>query len=73
LVVLATALKLKTPSVPVKSLQAFQDSDQVLNYALAKVAAAKEAGLVAGYPKDKILIPNKRRLVLRWLRWVIKP
>lgn len=59
LVVLATALKLKTPSVPVKSLQAFQDSDQVLNYALAKVAAAKEAGLVAGYPKDKILIPNK--------------
>ncbi|AFZ20653.1 S-layer homology domain-containing protein [Allocoleopsis franciscana] len=59
LVALATALKLKTPSVPVKTLQAFQDSDQVLNYARAKVAAAKEAGLVAGYPKDKILVPNK--------------
>ena len=59
LVALATALKLKTPAVPVKTLQAFQDSDQVLNYALAKVAAAKEAGLVAGYPKDKILVPNK--------------
>lgn len=59
LVALATALKLKTPSVPVKTLQAFQDSDQVMNYARAKVAAAKEAGLVAGYPKDKILVPNK--------------
>jgi hypothetical protein len=59
LVALATALKLKTPSIPVKTLQAFQDSDQVLNYALTKVAAAKEAGLVAGYPKDKILVPNK--------------
>lgn len=59
LVALATALKLKTPSTPAKTLQAFQDSDQVMNYALAKVAAAKEAGLVAGYPKDKILVPNK--------------
>jgi hypothetical protein len=59
LVALATALKLKTPSIPVKTLQAFQDGDQVLNYALTKVAAAKEAGLVAGYPKDKILVPNK--------------
>lgn len=59
LVALATALKLKTASVPVNTLEAFQDSDQVLNYARAKVAAAKEAGLVAGYPKDKILVPNK--------------
>jgi hypothetical protein len=59
LVALATALKLKTPSSPDKTLQVFQDSDQVLDYAIAKVAAAKEAGLVAGYPKDKILVPNK--------------
>lgn len=59
LVALATALKLKTPSSPDKTLQVFQDSDQVLKYAIAKVAAAKEAGLVAGYPKDKILVPNK--------------
>lgn len=59
LVALTTALKLKTPSMPVETLQAFQDGDQVMNYALAKVAAAKEAGIVAGYPKDKILVPNK--------------
>lgn len=59
LVALATALDLKIPSSPDTTLQVFQDSDQVLNYAIAKVAAAKEAGLVAGYPKDKILVPNK--------------
>ena len=59
LVALATALNLKVPSSPNKTLQVFQDSDQVLKYAIAKVAAAKEAGLVAGYPKDKILVPNK--------------
>jgi hypothetical protein len=59
LVALTTALKLKTESVPVNTLEAFQDSDQVQNYARAKVAAAKQAGLVAGYPKDKILVPNK--------------
>jgi hypothetical protein len=59
LVALATALKLKTPSTPAKTLQVFQDSDQLLDYAIAKVAAAKEAGLVAGYPKDRILVPNK--------------
>jgi hypothetical protein len=59
LVALATALNLKIPSTPSKTLQVFQDSDQVLDYAIAKVAAAKEAGLVAGYPKDKILVPNK--------------
>lgn len=59
LVALATALKLKTPEKPTKTLEVFQDADQVLKYAIAKVAAAKEAGLVAGYPKDKILVPNK--------------
>ena len=59
LVAIATALKLKTPSNPAKTLEVFQDSDQVLKYAISKVAAAKEAGIVAGYPKDKILVPNK--------------
>jgi hypothetical protein len=59
LVALATALKLKTPSTPAKTLQVFKDNDQVLDYAIAKVAAAKEAGLVAGYPKDEIIVPNK--------------
>ncbi len=59
LVALATALKLKTPSTPAKTLQVFKDYDQVLDYAIAPVAAAKEAGLVAGYPKDVIIVPNK--------------
>jgi hypothetical protein len=59
LVALATALKLKTPSAPDTTLQVYLDSDQVLDYALPKVAAAQAAGLVAGYPKEKILVPNK--------------
>ncbi|HEY9666135.1 MAG TPA: S-layer homology domain-containing protein [Coleofasciculaceae cyanobacterium] len=59
LVALATVLKLKTPSTPAKALQGYLDGDQVLDYAIAKVAAAQEAGLVAGYRKEKLLIPNK--------------
>jgi len=59
LVALATALNLKTPSTPAKTLQVYQDGDQVLDYAIAKVAAAQEAGLVVGYPKEKLLVPNK--------------
>lgn len=59
LVTLATALKLKTPLTPAKSLQVYLDGDQVLDYAQAKVAAAHEAGLVAGYTKEKLLVPNK--------------
>ncbi|HEY9614874.1 S-layer homology domain-containing protein [Allocoleopsis sp.] len=59
LVALATALNLKTPSTPAKTLQIYQDADQVLDYAIAKVAAAQEAGLVVGYPKEKLLVPNK--------------
>lgn len=59
LVALATALNLKTPSTPAKTLQVYQDGDQVIDYAIAKVAAAQEAGLVVGYPKEKLLVPNK--------------
>lgn len=59
LVALATVLKLKTPPTPTKTLQGYLDGDQVLDYAIAKVAAAQEAGLVAGYRKEKLLIPNK--------------
>jgi hypothetical protein len=59
LVALSTALQLKIPSTPTKSLEAYLDSDQVLDYALPKVAAAQEAGLVVGYSKEKLLVPNK--------------
>ncbi|MEW6494146.1 MAG: S-layer homology domain-containing protein [Cyanobacteriota bacterium] len=59
LVALATVLKLKTPSTPAKTLQVYKDSDQVLDYAIAKVAAAQEAGLIAGYSKENLLVPNK--------------
>jgi hypothetical protein len=59
LVALATALNLKTSATPAKTLQVYLDGDQVLDYALAKVAAAQEAGLVAGYTKEKLLVPNK--------------
>lgn len=59
LVALATALQLKVPSTPAKSLEGYLDRDQVLDYALPKVAAAQEAGLVAGYSQEKLLVPNK--------------
>jgi hypothetical protein len=59
LVALATAMQLKIPSTPAKSLQGYLDNDQVLDYALPKVAAAQEAGLVTGYSKEKLLVPNK--------------
>lgn len=59
LVALATALQLNIPSTPAKSLEVYLDSDQVLDYALPKVAAAQEAGFVTGYSKEKLLVPNK--------------
>ncbi|MEQ8756713.1 MAG: S-layer homology domain-containing protein [Coleofasciculus sp. G1-WW12-02] len=59
LVVLAKALNLKPPSEPTKTLQQYQDSDQIPNYAIANVAAAIKAGLVAGYPQGDLLNPNK--------------
>jgi hypothetical protein len=59
LVALATALQLKIPSTPAKSLEVYLDRDQVLDYALPRVAAAQEAGLVTGYSHEKLLLPNK--------------
>lgn len=59
LVVLAKALNLKPPSEPTKTLQQYQDSDQIPHYAIANVAAAVKAGLVVGYPQGNLLNPNK--------------
>ncbi|MEQ8964071.1 MAG: S-layer homology domain-containing protein [Coleofasciculus sp. C2-GNP5-27] len=59
LVTLATALNLKPPSEPSKTLQQYEDSDQIPDYAIAKVAAAVKAGLVTGYPQGNLLNPNQ--------------
>ncbi|MBE9125932.1 MULTISPECIES: S-layer homology domain-containing protein [unclassified Coleofasciculus] len=59
LVALVTALNLKPPSTPEKSLQSFKDGEQVPDYAIAKIAAAKAAGLVTGYRNGELLVPSK--------------
>jgi len=59
LVVLAKALNLKPPSEPSKTLQQYTDSNKIPDYAIANVAAAVQAGLVAGYPQGDLLNPNK--------------
>jgi hypothetical protein len=59
LVTLATALNLKPPSEPSKTLQQYEDRDQIPDYAIAKVAAAVKAGLVTGYPQGNLLNPNQ--------------
>lgn len=60
LVALATGLNLAAPSSPAQTLQSlYQDADQIPQYAIDKVAAASNAGLVANYPNAKVLNPNQ--------------
>lgn len=59
LVALATGLNLPIPSSPSQVLQTYQDADQIPKYALDKVAAATQAGLVVNYPDQKLLKPNQ--------------
>lgn len=59
LVALASGLNLATTSAPTQTLQTYQDAAQIPNYALEKVAAATEAGLVVNNPNPQLLDPNR--------------
>ena len=59
LVALATGLNLPTPASPSQILQRYQDAAQIPNYAIDKVAAATQAGLVVNYPDQNLLKPNQ--------------
>ena len=56
-VALATGLNLPAPSSQSQTLQVYQDATQIPNYAIEKVAAATEAGLVVNYPNQNLLNP----------------
>ena len=60
LVALASGLNQAPPSSPQQALQSlYQDADQIPQYAIDKVAAASNAGLVVNYPDSKVLNPNQ--------------
>ncbi|MEL7034332.1 MAG: S-layer homology domain-containing protein [Cyanobacteria bacterium J06592_8] len=60
LVALASGLELQPPGNPEKVLQdAFEDADQIPEWAVEQVAAATEAGLVVNHPEIKTLNPNE--------------
>ncbi|MBE9124668.1 MULTISPECIES: S-layer homology domain-containing protein [unclassified Coleofasciculus] len=59
LVALASGLGLETPSSVPEVLQAYQDAEQIPNYATQKVAAATDAGIVINYPNAQSLNPNQ--------------
>ncbi|MEB3282768.1 MAG: S-layer homology domain-containing protein [Lyngbya sp.] len=60
LVALASGLNLKPPKNPQETLQkAFQDADQIPQWAVEKIAAATQAGLVVNHPKTNTLNPNQ--------------
>ncbi|MDY7023832.1 MAG: S-layer homology domain-containing protein, partial [Cyanobacteriota bacterium] len=60
LVALASGLGLEPPGNPEEVLQeAFEDADQIPEWAVEKVAAATEAGLAVNHPEIKVLNPNE--------------
>jgi hypothetical protein len=59
IVALVTGLGLK-PKAPIeKTLSAYTDANQIPKYALDKVAAATEAGMIVNYPDSKLFNPNQ--------------
>ena len=58
LVALASGLNLTTNSSPPETLQIYQDAAEIPNYAIEKVAAATEAGLVVNQ-NPQLLEPNR--------------
>ncbi len=59
-VLVAIASGLKLPAANSQSvLQAYQDANEIPNYAQEKVATATNAGLIANYPDRNILAPNR--------------
>ncbi|WP_413161077.1 S-layer homology domain-containing protein [Capilliphycus salinus ALCB114379] len=60
LVALASGLDLKLPKNPEQVLQqTYQDAEQIPQWAVEKVAAATQAGLVVNYPETSTLNPNQ--------------
>jgi hypothetical protein len=55
---LASGLNLKPSKETTKTLQVYKDIKKVPKWAVDKVAAATEAGIVVNYPKRQLLRPN---------------
>ena len=58
LVALVSGLDVKPSGDPEEILKIYQDADQIPAWAVEKVAAATEAGLVVSYPNTNTLNPN---------------
>ncbi|MEG4629684.1 S-layer homology domain-containing protein [Microcoleus sp. AR_TQ3_B6] len=56
---LASGLNLKRSAKPSKTLQTYTDRTKVPKWAVDKVAAATEAGIVVNHPKPTLLQPNR--------------
>ncbi|MEA5500286.1 S-layer homology domain-containing protein [Limnoraphis robusta] len=59
LVALVSGLDLKPPRNPEETLKVYQDADQIPKWAVEKIAAATEAGLVVNHPEQNTLNPNQ--------------
>ena len=59
LVSLISGLNLKPSSNPAQTLQIYRDKDQIPEWAIEKVAAATEAGIVVNYSDKTLLRPNE--------------
>lgn len=59
LVALASGLNLKVPSSPDKVLSVYKDAKDIPKYALDKVTAATENGLVVNHPDPQVFAPNQ--------------
>lgn len=58
-VALVSGLDLPTPDNPQEILKVYSDAEQIPDWAIGKVAAATEAGLVASYPDRSTFNPNQ--------------
>jgi hypothetical protein len=59
LVAIASGLNLELPENPEAIIKQYKDVKDIPNYAIAKVAAATEKGLVVNYPDRTLLNPNQ--------------
>jgi hypothetical protein len=59
LVAIASGLNLELPDNPEQLLKQYKDAADIPKYAIAKVAAATEKGLVVNYPDRALLNPNE--------------
>lgn len=59
LVSLISGLNLKPSSNPAQTIQIYRDKDEIPEWAIEKVAAATEAGIVVNYSDKALLRPNE--------------